>query len=69
MYFPNGFSSQRAIQLAELVTQAYGQFEAFQQNREWALSGGYELVSELCFLEKRSGVKPSAGTSFDKELS
>jgi triacylglycerol lipase len=68
MYFPNGFSIQRAVQLAELVNQAYSQLEAFQQNREWSPSGGYALVSELSYTGTRSGQKSAATTNFDKEL-
>jgi len=68
MYFPTGFSSKRAIQLAELVMQAYSQLIAFQNNSEWNLSGGYSLISELCYLGTRLGLRKSAVTNFDKEL-
>ena len=40
MYFPAGYDSDRAIELGELICQAYAQFEAFENERAWELTGG-----------------------------
>ena len=47
MYFPLNFDRTRSIELADLVTQAYGQLEAFQKGVPWNLKGGYALVRQL----------------------
>ena len=41
MYFPPGYDADQAIELGELICQAYGQFEAFENERAWQLTGGY----------------------------
>jgi hypothetical protein len=50
MYFPPGFEIERAIELAELVTQAYAQFDAFRKEAPWNLAGEYSLVTELTYI-------------------
>jgi triacylglycerol lipase len=50
MYFPKGFDVERAIQLGELINQAYAQFESFENDRQWRLSGGYSLVNEFFYI-------------------
>ena len=50
MYFPPGFDLERAIELAELVIQAYAQFDAFGREAPWKLTGGYALVRELTYV-------------------
>ena len=40
MYFPTGFETERAIELAGLVTQAYAQFDAFRKEAPWSLREG-----------------------------
>ena len=47
MYFPSRFDRARSIELAQLVTQAYDQLEAFQKGVPWNLQGGYSLVRQL----------------------
>ena len=47
MYFPKGFSRPKAVQLADLVIQAYEQLAAFQNDRPWNLRGPYALITEL----------------------
>lgn len=42
-----GFRLSRAVELAELVGQAYVQFEAAETGGAWSLQGGYELLREL----------------------
>jgi len=68
MYFPIGFDIDRAIELGELVDQAYAQFEAFQNEKSWNLPGDYDLKKELIYL-KRTGIKTIKDHSFfDSEL-
>jgi triacylglycerol lipase len=50
MYFPPGFDLERAIELAELVTQAYAQFDAFRKEESWSLRGGYSLLKEFTYI-------------------
>ena len=51
MYFPKGFDIDRAIELGDLVMQAYAQFEAFKKGKLWKLSNDYSLIVELCYPE------------------
>ncbi len=50
MYFPKGFSKSRSIELAELICQAYGQFDAFQRGKPWKPPGNYVLRKEFTYL-------------------
>ena len=83
MYFPRGFDHRKALQLADLVGQAYTQLDAFKAGRPWALRGGYTLVAELRYPWRRppgarsasslsavSGAPASRAprTEFDREL-
>jgi len=52
MYFPRGFDREMAMELGELVVQAYGQFEAFEDERPWQLPARYSLVRELSYDRK-----------------
>jgi triacylglycerol lipase len=56
MYFPPRFNASLAIELGELVSQAYDQHEAYQQEKPWELSGGYSLVSAISCADRTSGV-------------
>jgi len=47
MYFPAGFDTDQAIELGELICQAYDQFEAFENDRAWKLTGGYALKERI----------------------
>ena len=38
MYFPKAFDVERALQLGELIKQAYAQFESFENEQQWKLS-------------------------------
>lgn len=68
MYYPDGFDRRKAIQLAELVGQAYSQFDAFKKNEPWSLHGDYSLVAELKYTGTRPASHSDATTSFEKEL-
>lgn len=50
MYFPKGFDVNRAIELGELVVQAYNQFAAFRKGESWKPLGDYSLIKELKYL-------------------
>lgn len=63
MYYPGGFDRSRAVQLAELVKQAYDQLEAFKKNAEWRLQGDYSLITGLHYLGA-----PAVTSQFDTEL-
>jgi triacylglycerol lipase len=55
MYFPPRFKPGLAIELGELVTQAYDQHEAFKRDKPWELSGGYSFICAISCAEKPSG--------------
>jgi triacylglycerol lipase len=50
MYFPKAFDVERAIQLGELIKQAYAQFASFENERQWKLSDGYSLAGEFSYV-------------------
>jgi triacylglycerol lipase len=50
MYFPKGFRRELAITLGDLIQQAYAQFEAFENQKAWTLSGNYVLKRELAYI-------------------
>ena len=58
MYFPKKFDLNRAIEVGELILQAYDQFEAYKKGKAWKLENGYSLVTELCY---REGTEKSEG--------
>ena len=68
MYYPRAFDPRKAIQLAELILQAYAQVEAFQNNKEWNLSSEYALVSELRYFRSKTAKKQSIGPTLEEEL-
>jgi triacylglycerol lipase len=49
MYFPRGFDREMAMELGQLVVQAYGQFEAFEDGQPWKLPAPYSLLRELSY--------------------
>ena len=68
MYYPAGFDRSRAIQLAELIKQAYNQLDAFEKNEEWDLKGDYSLVTELHYFGVQAVSGKAVASHFDKEL-
>ncbi|MGA2508384.1 MAG: lipase family protein [Chitinispirillaceae bacterium] len=68
MYYPAGFDRSRAVQLAELVKQAYDQLEAFKKNEEWGLRGDYSLMTGLFYLGAQAAQSKAVTSHFDKEL-
>ena len=50
MYFPKRFDVGLAIELGELIRQAYGQFEAFENEEDWELKGNYSLTTVLNYV-------------------
>jgi hypothetical protein len=62
MYFPRGFNGATAMELGELVVQAYGQFDAFEDERPWRLPAQYDLVRELSYdLKAGKGLDEKSG--------
>jgi triacylglycerol lipase len=49
MYVPAGFDFGRSIELGQLISQAYAQFAAFENEQEWNLEGNYQLIKEFCY--------------------
>jgi len=47
MFLPNGFDIAIAREAAQLVAQAYQQFENFQNNKPWSLEGDYTNLQTL----------------------
>jgi len=68
VYYPNGFDRQRALQLADLVDQAYLQYDAFTRGDAWHLPAPYSLAAELKYAGTQSGAR-GPGASFDREWS
>ena len=68
MYFPRGFEHGRAVELAELVQQAYRQLDAFKKGAAWKLESGYSLVTELFYAQAASGRLLRGSASFDYEI-
>jgi triacylglycerol lipase len=68
MYVPKGFEIGRAIELGELVDQAYSQFDAFLRGEPWKLVGGYELIQVLSFLRPSAKSSTKSGTYFELDL-
>jgi hypothetical protein len=68
VYYPKGFDRDRAIQLAELVEQAYGQLEAFKNNEAWSLRDGYSLVTELRYASPLAAPTKGPAAYLEKEL-
>ncbi|MRR30865.1 hypothetical protein EG834_11200, partial [bacterium] len=68
MYFPKGFDIDRAIELGDLVMQAYAQFEAFKKGKPWKLSNDYNLITELCYPEGTGKNTIKGSGLFDLEL-
>ncbi len=50
MYFPRTFSTRRAIELGDLINQAYDQFHAFENKTPWSLTGDYALTGEISYV-------------------
>jgi triacylglycerol lipase len=50
MYLPIGFSIDVAIELGELIQQAYAQFEAFEKETDWKLPAKYTLKGVLDYV-------------------
>ncbi len=50
MYFPSGFSRSLSIELAELIAQAYAQFEALESEVVWKLPAKYSLIAEVTYI-------------------
>ena len=49
MYFPPDFDVKKAIELGKLVKQAYEQFQFHKEDKEWKLSGTYNLVGTIIY--------------------
>ncbi len=68
MYYPSGFDRDKAIELAELVADAYRQLAAFQQNKTWALPEKYSLIAELQYREAATRSKKGLAGQLDSKL-
>ncbi len=54
MYFPKEFKIDRALQLGNLIGQAYLQFEAYKNDSLWHLPPEYTLIQEISY--ERAGI-------------
>ncbi len=63
MYFPEGFDVEWAIELGELVDQAYNQLEAFRKGESWKPPNDYSLKKELKY-PRRTGKNIIKGSGF-----
>jgi hypothetical protein len=53
MYYPQDFDRQKAIELGNLVKQAYDQYTAYKNEKPWTLKDGYELKGVITYVSKR----------------
>jgi triacylglycerol lipase len=65
MYAPRGFDGDLAIELGELIVQAYDQFAAFEDKRPWSLPAKYRLVCELNYTFKPAKANESKAGSLE----
>jgi triacylglycerol lipase len=68
MYFPGGFDRARAVQLAELVGDAYSQLSAFQANEAWVPRGKYSVMAELKYRGAHASDRKGVLAQLDIEL-
>ncbi|MBI9100928.1 MAG: lipase family protein [Spirochaetales bacterium] len=68
MYYPKNFKHSRALQLAELVTQAYQQYWSFNKDKDWKLHGNYQLITELRYEGQFSSTLKNIPSFFRKEV-
>ena len=53
MYYPQDFDKHKAIELGNLVKQAYDQYTAYKNEKPWTLKDGYELKGVITYVSKR----------------
>lgn len=68
MYFPKNFDRRLSIEIAELVIQAYDQFDASLAKKTWNLNGGYTMIKELLLPATGSNLLLNENSMFTKEL-
>jgi predicted lipase len=68
MYTPTGFDGRLSMELGELICQAYEQFDAFEQERAWELSGDYSLKVELTYVLSAGRTLDRGRRTFDATL-
>lgn len=68
MYYPSGFQGNKAIQLAELVVEAYRQLAAFQHGRNWALPEKYVFLAGLSYQKAALRAKKGVAGKLDAQL-
>ena len=68
MYFPPGFNIALSVELAELIQGAYAQFEAFENDAPWTLTGKYALVREFSYVWTPTGAIEKGIRNFDHAL-
>jgi triacylglycerol lipase len=47
MFLPPGFDKPSAVEAADLVLQAYKQFDSFKNNQQWTVAGNYQTLGLL----------------------
>lgn len=71
MYYPPAFDSKRAIELGNLVKQAYQQFDDYKKGIDWKLRGDYNLACVIAYNPTQLGWDPNdeeSQTLIDKEM-
>jgi triacylglycerol lipase len=67
MYYPDEFERRRAIQLGELIGQAYLQFDAYRKNEPWSLHADCSLIAELKYTTTMLAAPGGMTTTFETE--
>jgi triacylglycerol lipase len=71
MYYPPSFDAKKAIEIGNLVKQAYEQFQFYKSGQEWKLLGDYTLVSVIAYDRWQMGFdaeEDTGPTLIDKEM-
>jgi triacylglycerol lipase len=71
MYYPPSFDVKKAIELGNLVKQAYEQFQFYKNGLDWKLKGDYNLVSVISYNRWQMGFdaeEDTGPTLIDKEM-
>jgi predicted lipase len=68
MYFPKQFDPDLSIELGGLIRQAYAQFDAFENEEDWSLSGRCILLGQLHYVWKPEKAIEKGISNFDVTL-
>lgn len=68
MDLPKSFNKQIAIELGNLVIQAYKQFESFEDEKDWVLSEPYKLLCDFRYEVKIDSMIGTKISNYDSSI-